>query len=255
VIPALGAEGRQQITRFLAGRPLLAFDIDGTLAPIVAEPDGARIPDALQDALRRLASRAPVVILTGRSRTDAQRMVAFTPAFVLGNHGIEGLPGHEARTAALADTAARWRALLDVPEVRAAGVLVEDKRYSLSLHYRHAADHAAAVALIDRRIATLAPGPLVIHGKCVVNVLPPGAITKGDALRALLAATGTATAVYAGDDDTDEHVFELPHAQVLGVRVGVRPVTGAQLFVDTPADMLPLVEVLNAHWPDAAPRA
>jgi trehalose 6-phosphate phosphatase len=255
VIPALGAEGRQRLARFVAGRPLLAFDIDGTLAPIVSQPDAARIPDALQQALRRLAERAPVVILTGRSRADAQRMVEFTPAHVLGNHGIEGLPGYEARTAALADLTSRWRAALDVPALRDAGVLVEDKRYSLSLHYRHAQDQAVAAAQIERRLASLEPAPLVIHGKCVVNVLPPGAITKGDALRALLAITGNPTALYAGDDDTDEHVFELPREQVLGVRVGLRPTTGATMYVDTPADMLPLVDTLIAHWPDGAPRA
>jgi trehalose 6-phosphate phosphatase len=177
-------------------------------------------------------------------------MLAFTPAFVLGNHGIEGLPGYEARTAALSGTTARWRALLDTPALHAAGVIVEDKRYSLSLHYRHADDHAAAVARIDERLATLSPAPLVIRGKCVVNVLAPGTPTKGDALRALLENTGTATALYAGDDDTDEHVFELPREQVLGVRVGRREVTGATLFVDTPADMLPLVEALQQDWPE-----
>ena len=110
-------------------------------------------------------------------------------------------------------------------------------------------------AYFERRLASLEPAPLVIHGKCVVNVLPPGAITKGDALRALLAITGNPTALYAGDDDTDEHVFELPREQVLGVRVGLRPTTGATMYVDTPADMLPLVDTLIAHWPDGAPRA
>ena len=249
MIAALGADGRARLARFLASRPLLAFDIDGTLAPIVPTPEGARIPAPLQQRLATLCARAPVAIVTGRSRADAQRLCEFTPAWVLGNHGVEGLPGFESRTAALAELTARWRAALDGPDLQHAGVLVEDKRYSLSLHYRHAQDHDRARAAIDEALAALSPAPLVIHGKCVVNVLPPGAITKGDALRALLRVAGVASALYAGDDDTDEHVFELPREQVLGVRVGLRPVTGATLYVDTPADMILLVDALLADWP------
>ncbi len=257
MIAALGRQGRATIARFLAGAPLLAFDIDGTLAPLVEQPDAACIPAPLQAALARLAAVAPVAILTGRSRADAQRMTAFTPDHVLGNHGVEGLPGFESRMAVLGEITAAWRRALESaggPSLRDAGVLVEDKRYSLSLHYRHAESHAAARALIAQRIAPLAPPARVIDGKCVVNLLPPGALTKGDALRELLDAMGTSTALYAGDDDTDEHVFELPHEQVLGVQVGGRDASRAQLCVATPADMLPLVEHLVAQWPAASAR-
>ena len=249
MIAALGPSGRALLARFLAARPLLAFDIDGTLAPIVPTPDAARIPEPLQQRLATLCTRASVAIVTGRSRADAERLCAFAPAYILGNHGIEGLPGYESRTSALADLAARWRTTLDTPALRESGVLVEDKRYSLSLHYRHAPDYSRARALIAARLAALSPAPLVIDGKCVVNVLPPGAITKGDALRELLAVSGVPTALYAGDDDTDEHVFELPREQVLGIRVGVRPATGATLYVDTPADMVPLLDAVLADWP------
>ena len=181
-------------------------------------------------------------------------MCAFTPAYVLGNHGIEGLPGYESRTAALAELTTRWRAALDTPVLRAAGVIVEDKRYSLSLHYRHAPDHSQR-RRAHRRVPRHAVAGAADHPRQV----------RGERARARHADQGRraacvardarriATALYAGDDDTDEHVFELPREQVLGVRVGPRDVTGATLFVDTPADMLPLVEALLADWPDAQP--
>ena len=242
MIHALSDEGRARLGTFLARAPLLTFDIDGTLAPIVARPHDARIPAELQAALARLAACTPVAILTGRARDDARRMLDFTPAYVLGNHGIEGLPGGEARMHALADTTARWAAaLLADAELAAHGVTLEDKRYSLSLHYRDAPDHAAAQACIAARTAALRPAPKVIGGKCVVNLLPPDAPNKGSALRELLARIGCACALYAGDDDTDEHVFDLPGELVLCVRVGASATTRAALVVDDAAQMLPLV--------------
>jgi trehalose 6-phosphate phosphatase len=245
MIHALGPEGRRRLAALVARAPLFTFDIDGTLAPIVAQPDDARIPAALQDSLRRLSGCAPVALLTGRGRDDARRMLTFEPAYVLGNHGIEGLPGEEAALDGLAQATASWRTALAADSALTdAGVLLEDKRLSLSLHYRHAPDHAAAQRAIAQCTARLSPAPKVILGKCVVNLLPPGAPTKGDALRALLATLPSVCALYAGDDDTDEHVFDLPRDLVLGVRVGRAAESRAELYVDEPAEMLPLVESL-----------
>jgi len=246
MIHALSAQGREHLAAFLARRPLLTFDIDGTLAPIVARPEDARIPDAVQAALRELAALAPLALLTGRARDDALRMADFPCAYVLGNHGIEGLPGGEARTQALATACAAWRAALDARALAAACVELEDKRYSLSLHYRRAPDHDAARRMIAAQAAALVPAPTIIDGKCVVNLLPPGAPNKGSALRELLAPHPEACALYAGDDDTDEHVFDLPQALVLGVRVGRSDTTRAALYIDTPDEMLPLIGFMRA---------
>jgi len=246
MIHALSAPGREQLTAFLARRPLLTFDIDGTLAPIVAHPGDARIPDALQASLRDLAALTPLALLTGRARDDALRMADFPCAYVLGNHGIEGLPGGEARTQALARACTAWRAALDSHALAAAAVVLEDKRYSLSLHYRHAPDHDAARKVIAAQAAALVPAPTIIDGKCVVNLLPPGAPNKGSALRELLASRADACAIYAGDDDTDEHVFDLPQALVLGVRVGRSAATRAALYLDAPGETLPLVDFMRA---------
>jgi trehalose 6-phosphate phosphatase len=255
VIHALAPQGRQRLTRFLARRPLLTFDIDGTLAPIVARPDAARIPEPLQRALARLCAAAPVAVLTGRARDDARRMLAFAPAYVLGNHGVEGLPGWEARIQRFADICAAWRAALDgaLPSLAQAGVRLEDKRYSLSLHYRRAPDAAYARRIIAAHLARLSPPASVVMGKRVVNVLPPGAPTKGDALRALLDHVPYGCAVYAGDDETDEHVFDLPEDLLLGVRVGAHHGSGAALYIDDPDLMLTLVEFLREHWGKKAP--
>ena len=246
MIHALSEAGRARLAAFLARRPLLTFDIDGTLAPIVAMPQDARIPEPVQASMRALAAIAPVALLTGRGRDDALRMAAFDCAYVLGNHGIEGLPGGEVRMQSLARTCAAWHASLDTDALAQAGVGLEDKRYSLSLHYRHAPDPDAARRAIDARTATLQPAPRLIDGKCVVNLLPPSAPDKGSALMELLAHVASGCALYAGDDDTDEHVFDLPADRVLGVRVGRSARTQAALYVNDPAEMLPLVDLLRA---------
>ena len=247
MIHALGPEGRRRVAEFVARGPLFTFDIDGTLAPIAARPGDARIPDALQEAMAALARAAKVAVLTGRGRDDARRMLAFEPAYVLGNHGVEGLPGSEPALHALARATAGWHAALEAarePSLDEAGVLLEDKRYSLSLHYRNAPDQPAAQRVIAARAAALAPRPRLIQGKCVVNLLPPGAPHKGDALRALLSGQHTGCALYAGDDETDEHVFDLPRKLLLGVRVGRSSDTRAALYVDDTSEMLPLIEFL-----------
>jgi trehalose 6-phosphate phosphatase len=254
VIHALSQQGRQRVLQFLARRPLLTFDIDGTLAPIVARPDAARIPDPLQRALAQLCTVAPVAVLTGRGRADARRMLAFEPAYVLGNHGVEGLPGWDARSARFADVCRAWHAALDRSGALAqAGVTLEDKRFSLSLHYRRAADPAYARRVISARVAALSPPAHVVMGKSVVNLLPPGAPTKGDALRELLQQLPSHCAIYCGDDETDEHVFELPDDMLLGVRVGAQHGSEATLFVDGPELMIDLVELLKQRWGSAGP--
>lgn len=246
MIHALSPQGRERIARFVARRALLTFDIDGTLAPIVARPEAARIPAPLQQALAQLCARAQVAVLTGRGRDDARRMLAFQPAYVLGNHGVEGLPGAQASVARLAEVCAGWRAALERQRTLGqAGVVLEDKRYSLSLHYRRAPDPPYAERVIAARVAALSPPAHVVMGKCVVNLLPPGAPTKGDALRMLLRQLPCGCAIYAGDDDTDEHVFDLPDDMVLGIRVGARHASGATLYVDGPEIMLDFVEYLN----------
>src|ERR1700676_2529166 len=80
---------------------------------------------------------------------------------------------------------------------------IEDKGYSLALHYRRCRDQKKAKTQILKAIERLYPSPRVIPGKCVVNILPPGAPHKGVALMELMAQAGVQFAFYIGDDDTD----------------------------------------------------
>lgn len=243
MIYAFSPEGFACLSAVLATRPLLAFDIDGTLAPIVDRPDEARLPDDVQRCLAGLAKRAEVAIITGRSISDARRMLAFEPRYLIGNHGAEGLPEWRERAAAFEQTVRGWRDALTACEPLAAnGVTLEDKRYSLSLHYRQARNPYAAYRAIGRCIDTLHPAPRVIDGKAVVNLLSPGAPDKGVALRALIGETSCSSVLYVGDDETDETVFGLNLPSVLTLRVGPAADSRAALFLRDQREVLTLMQ-------------
>ncbi|MGE5171131.1 MAG: trehalose-phosphatase [Rudaea sp.] len=248
MIYAFSPEGVACLDAVLATRPLLAFDIDGTLAPIVQRPDDARLPDDVQRCLAALVETSDVAIITGRSVDDARRMLAFEPRYLIGNHGAEGLPAWSKRSAAFARTVRDWRESLESsPELADAGVTLEDKRYSLSLHYRNAPDANAARRAIADALQRLLPRPKVVGGKAVVNVLPPDAPDKGEALRALIEETGCDNVLYVGDDDTDETVFGLHLPSVLTLRVEPSARSEAALFLRDQREVLTLVQHIARH--------
>jgi trehalose 6-phosphate phosphatase len=242
LIYAFSPEGVACLDAVLATNPLLAFDIDGTLAPIVARPDEARLPDEVQYCLRARAPARAVASITSRAGDDARRMLEFEPRYLVGNHGAEGIPGWKSRSEGFARTVREWhRDLGRCAALREAGVAIEDKRYSLSLHYRHASDHDEARRAINACVATLAPPAKTIDGKAVVNLLPGNAPDKGDALRALIAESGAANVLYVGDDDTDETVFGLHLPSVLTLRVEPAAESAASLFLRDQREVLTLM--------------
>lgn len=242
MIYAFSAAGLTRLDALVATRPLLAFDIDGTLAPIAQRPDEARLPDDVQRRLGEIARCTSVAIITGRGVDDARRMLSFEPRYLIGNHGAEGLPGWSGRSEAFAATVRQWRPTLATAALTDAGVLVEDKRYSLSLHFRGAADPASARGAIERCIASLEPAPRIIAGKAVINVLPEDAPDKGDALRTLIGAEQTSNVLYVGDDDTDEAVFALDLPGVLTLRVEPSQTSAAMLFLRDQREVPRLVD-------------
>lgn len=214
------ADGEAAMRQCFGSRTLLALDFDGTLAPIVADPAAARAPADTAAVLAALSERMPVAILTGRAVADVSERLGFRPQFIVGNHGAEGLPGIEA--SASVEEVGFWRERI-MNEFRdrllQAGVMIEDKAHSMSFHYRHAPDRAQALDLIHAAISGLSPAPRVIGGKCVVNLLPVDAPDKFRALSRLLQIAGCDTAIFCGDDLTDDIVFEQAPAHWLTVRV------------------------------------
>ncbi len=214
-------DGERALRAVMARAPLLAFDFDGTLAPIVQHPRDARIAPDEAALLARLARHRPVAIVTGRSVDDVRARLGFVPAWVVGSHGAEDphAAGDGERLVRALDTA-RARIAAHRDELVRLGVAIEDKGHSLALHYRRAPDPAATARCIDRVLDGLGEGVSVFGGKCVANVVPADAPDKGDAVVALAGRAGAGAVVFAGDDVNDEAVFERAEPHWLTVRVG-----------------------------------
>ena len=191
--------GLESLQGFITTQTLLAFDLDGTLAPISPDPDTIEVPSELQQELQMIMQHLPVAIITGRSIRNALRFLSFTPNYLIGNHGAEGLPIWKAAETRFNKLGQSWKMqLLQSLETSDTGLLLEDKGASLSVHYRHANNQEQAVARLRKIIDTLTPPPRVVGGKCVLNLVPHDAPNKGDALLELMTQTGREQAIFCG---------------------------------------------------------
>jgi trehalose 6-phosphate phosphatase len=214
----------------------LFLDVDGTLLEIAASPHAVSVPNDLRARLRALflASGGAVALVSGRAITDLDALFAPLTLPSVGLHGFEhrGAAGAYRRRplpSAAALATARG-AMLDLA-LRHAGLLVEDKRFALALHYRGAPQLEDAVIAAMRDIVARAGTELELQrGKMVVELRPAGA-TKGEAVAAFLGEAPFAgrLPVFIGDDLTDEPAFELVNQRGgLSVLVGGPRTTAAR---------------------------
>lgn len=230
-------EGEAALGAVMREAPLLAFDFDGTLTPIVARPEAARLSAAVAARLEALGRQLPVAIISGRSVDDLAGRLGFRPQYLVGNHGAE----HEgASTDGIGDDAAalaplRGRIADARSQLEGVGVWVEDKGRSIALHYRLARDRARAQATIAAVLDPADEAVKVFGGKLVVNVAPVHAPDKAHALRSILKRAGRDVAVFAGDDVNDEPVFATAPSTWLTIRVGSAHDSAARFFIDSPA--------------------
>ena len=250
----------------LRGRPLaLMLDVDGTLAPIAPSPSQARVPDETRRELARLVRQPGVIValVSGRAAHDAHRIVGVSGVWAIGNHGAEVMaPGGDVTVdglvSAFADSMARASAALRPLVESLPGVLVENKTWTLSIHYRLA--DPAVLPDLRRAAGDVAArdGLRLTEGNMVVEVRPPVAVDKGTAIHRLageLGALGSgASLFFAGDDTTDEDAFRLLRSRVpnaVTLQVGWRPDTSAEFRVGTPDDVRAVLEriAIDPHPP------
>lgn len=241
--PLLSPEGAAVVDDIARERTFLAFDFDGTLAPIVEDRTAARIRPETVALLRATALLYPCAVVSGRERADvASRLTDVPLEAVIGNHGAEA--GFGPLDRGLVAQVRGW-----VEELRRAldpvdGIDIEDKRFTIALHYRRAVSWPEAEARILAATSALR-GARTFGGHAVVNVVPAEAPTKGDALRSLCARTGTKLTVYVGDDRTDEEAFR-SEAVSISIRVGECPDSAAQYFLPDQSGIDELLRMLIA---------
>jgi trehalose 6-phosphate phosphatase len=227
---AFSPEAMAALRAALRLQPLLAFDFDGTLAPIVARPDDAKVSVLTARRLTLLSRKYTVAIITGRSVADVARRLHFRPQYIIGNHGAEDLQDARLPLWQEALVGLRSRIASQAGSLAAAGVQFEDKKFSVALHYRQAPDQARALQCIADLLDPLEPGLTTVGGKCVVDVVVAGAPDKGDAVAALVRRSAAGAAIFVGDDVNDEAVFEKAPAHWMTIRVGREPAQTRAVF-------------------------
>ena len=216
-------EGKDALTALLAHpeRAVVALDFDGTLAPIVADPEQARAHPGAVPALARQAPRlGAVAVVTGRPAGVAVRYGGFAGVpgldhlVVLGHYGAERWDAHTSEVHApgahpgvtavraelpgFLDRIGAWR-----------GTWIEDKGgRAVAVHTRRTDDPDAAFDALRGPLADLAEqhGLMVEPGRYVLELRPPG-MDKGVALAAYLREVDASCVLYAGDDLGDIAAF------------------------------------------------
>ena len=194
----------------------LVCDIDGTISPIAPTPADAHVPAAFRELLAALTRRLGLVVFaTGRALEDGRRMIPLEGAAYVGTHGLETMtpdgsvsvdPQAERYVPLIRDVAEGAARDLDC---EALGVVIEDKRTVLAVHYRLAQDAAATRHEILARVIEPARerGLAIATGHFAFEVRPPLPFTKGSAVRRLLASGDYLSAIGCGDDLTDITTF------------------------------------------------
>lgn len=232
---------REVLEQITSSSVLVGFDFDGTLSPIVEDPERAQLRARTRRLLTTLSELYPVAVISGRAQGDVRKRLGdVSVQAVVGNHGLEPWGAAER----YARQARRWLARLGRELEPHRGVVIEDKTYSLSVHYRKSRAKRAAREAIMAAAERL-PGARVVGGKLVVNIVPEGAPHKGIALERERDRLRCDTAIYVGDDDTDEDVFALDRpGRLLSIRVGKKPSSAAPYCIEDQAAIDALIRAL-----------
>ncbi len=238
---------------------VLYLDFDGTLAPIVAEPEEARMTTKTRAILEELALLEGILVcvISGRSLADLKSRVGLSGVVYSGNHGLE-IEGGPLRF--LHPEAGRSRAAVEAFSNKVAGlpllipgVQIDLKGLTTTIHYRRAEPEARAQ--IESIVHLIAPPDhpdlAIFEGKMNFEVRPRLDWNKGSAVRWIQdrIKDRTALAFVAGDDRTDEDAFPaLPEA--ITIHVGPGDSSSARYRVPEQADLEVFLGWLLELWKD-----
>ncbi|UXA20569.1 trehalose-phosphatase [Mycobacterium sp. SMC-4] len=207
--------------------PAVLLDFDGTLSEIVGDPGTASLVPGAREILESLAARCPVAVISGRELDDIRDRVGVPGIWYAGSHGLElWAPDGTRQQSQTGATQAQVLATA-VAELRAGlagidGVLIEDKRFTVAVHYRHvAADRVDQVIAATRTVGQRC-GLRTADGRKVIELRPDTDWDKGTAVDWILDqidGTELLLPLYIGDDLTDEDAFDVLRHKGIGVAV------------------------------------
>jgi trehalose 6-phosphate phosphatase len=240
-------EDGDELVRHLAGKtPAVFLDYDGTLTPIVDRPGDAIISESMREAVRGLAERCPVVVVSGRDRRVVQELMGVDDLIVAGSHGFDiwnpvgGATQHE-EGAGFEGVLDEVKEQLGKETSSTEGALVEPKKTSVAVHYRLVSEEERPKVkeIVDAVLAEHPDELKVTPGKMVYEIQPKIDWDKGKAVLYLLEALDLdrddVVPMYLGDDITDEYAFEALEGRGIGIFVGRADdseVSGRTTFAD-----------------------
>lgn len=225
------------------GPLLIATDLDGTLAPIVAHASEARVPPGALAVLERLSNSAKVAVITGRDLNTARRMVPVEGVVVVGSHGLEAsfddplIPGVDRVALSAALEAIEQRVISSCPS---SYLHIERKAISTAFHFRRAPELEEE---LRKALEHLPEGLRLREGRMVLEVLPDARGGKDIALSALAIQLHCKALLVMGDDATDVGMFRtaIRLAKTEGVHVLL---VGVAAGAETPPEITELADVV-----------
>ena len=229
-LPSALEREEEIIVRISGKTPVIFLDYDGTLTPIVNDPDKAILSGNAREVLRRLARNYSVAVISGRDIKDIQKMVGIETIVYVGCHGFD-IVDQEGKSRALSkgehflDTLDNAERDLRLAVEKFEGARVERKRFTITVHYRLMDENNITELERDfNEVLYRYPQLRKTGGKKVFEMRPDIEWDKGKAVRYILnklCSNGTTLVpIYIGDDITDEDAFRTINDTGIGIVVG-----------------------------------
>ncbi|XP_022774946.1 probable trehalose-phosphate phosphatase J isoform X2 [Durio zibethinus] len=267
----------EQIIDESKGKQIVMFlDYDGTLSPIVEDPDRAFMSKKMRKTVRKLAKCFPTAIVSGRCRDKVYKFVKLAELYYAGSHGMD-IKGPEKRSKSKKDSesvlfqpASEFLPMIDEVYKQLAettkstpGAKVENNKFCLSVHFRCVDEKKwSELAQQVRSVLKKYPKLRLTQGRKVLEIRPTIKWDKGKALEFLLESLGFANCanvfpVYIGDDRTDEDAFKIlrDRGQGFGILVSKFPKdTSASYSLQEPDEVMDFLRRL-VEWKQLPVRA
>lgn len=227
-------------------RIFLFLDYDGTLTPIVKRPQDAKLSPSVRGILKDIAEKERYIlgIISGREIREVMKLVGIKGIIYVGNHGLEVYDGEDIRL--IEEEAVRGymgllreiRKCLKKGLTNFQGLLLEDKKYILALHYRMMPEEDVKrfMRSFNEVISAYLKGRLIRigKGKKVIEIRPNIDFDKAKAIKLIWEKFNRGKqdiTIYIGDDLTDEAVFKILWRIDVGIRVGKCETSFARYFL------------------------
>jgi trehalose-phosphatase len=211
------------------------------------DPQAEALLPELHRAMRELGKRAHTVIVSGRTLADLTARTKGAVPYLIGHHGLEGAEVAASVGARAQEVCTGWKRQLDSElgdRLQALGVQTDDKIYSLSFGYASDPRNPLVRGTILELLHHLTPIPRVILGRKMVHALPPGLPHKGVAMMDLMLKLRLNAALYLGDPETGEELFEMTDRLVVTVRVKAKRRSWAPFYLKGHREIAPAVTLI-----------